>query len=100
MKRQLRRTVFALSALTIALSLAPMGSAHAGTLIGQPGLVIGHRGAAGYRPEHTLEGYKLAMQLGADYVEPDLVLTRDGVLIARHEPLLDNTTNVAAVFGP
>ncbi|UEM22479.1 esterase-like activity of phytase family protein [Skermanella mucosa] len=51
-------------------------------------LVIGHRGASGSRPEHTLEAYRLAIELGADIIEPDLVTTRDGVLIARHENLL------------
>lgn len=59
-----------------------------------PPLVIGHRGASGHLPEHTLESYALAIALGADYVEPDLVATRDGVLIARHEPNLIATTNV------
>jgi glycerophosphoryl diester phosphodiesterase len=59
-------------------------------------LVIGHRGTAGYLPEHTLEGYALAIELGADYVEPDLVATKDGVLIARHEPNIVNTTDVAS----
>ena len=57
-------------------------------------LVIGHRGAPGYLPDHTLEGYALAIELGADYVEPDLVATQDGHLIARHEPNLIATTNV------
>lgn len=57
-------------------------------------LVIGHRGTAGHLPEHTLEGYALAIELGADYIEPDLVATKDGVLIARHEPNLIATTNV------
>ena len=51
-------------------------------------LVIGHRGASGSRPEHTLEAYKLAIEQGADFIEPDLVVTRDGVLIARHENVL------------
>ena len=51
-------------------------------------IVIGHRGAAGFRPEHTLAGYRLAIQMGADFVEPDLVPTKDGHLIARHEPIL------------
>lgn len=64
------------------------------TLDGSPPLVIAHRGASGYRPEHTLESYLLAIEFGADYVEPDLVATRDGHLIARHEPLLDDTTDV------
>jgi glycerophosphoryl diester phosphodiesterase len=62
---------------------------------GQPPLVIAHRGASGHRPEHTLASYALAIELGADYIEPDLVITRDGHLIARHEPLLDETTDVA-----
>ena len=54
-------------------------------------LVIGHRGASGFLPEHTLEAYRLAIKLGADYIEPDLVATKDGVLIARHEPLLGSS---------
>ncbi|AXK38769.1 glycerophosphodiester phosphodiesterase [Crenobacter cavernae] len=66
------------------------------TLNGTPPLVIAHRGASGYLPEHTLEAYARAAELGADYIEPDLVATRDGVLIARHEPNLTDTTNVAA----
>jgi glycerophosphoryl diester phosphodiesterase len=64
------------------------------TLDGTPTIVIAHRGASGYRPEHTLASYLLAIEFGADYVEPDLVATRDGHLIARHEPLLDDTTDV------
>ena len=58
-------------------------------------LVIAHRGASGYRPEHTLAAYRLAIALGADYVEPDLVSTRDGVLVARHETEIGSTTDVA-----
>src|SRR6187402_878205 len=58
-------------------------------------LVIAHRGAPGYRPEHTLASYRLAIALGADYVEPDLVSTRDGVLVARHEHEIGATTDVA-----
>ncbi|HEY9421751.1 MAG TPA: glycerophosphodiester phosphodiesterase [Thermoanaerobaculia bacterium] len=58
-------------------------------------LIIAHRGASGYRPEHTLEAYELAVELGADFIEPDLVSTRDGVLIARHENDLSETTDVA-----
>jgi glycerophosphoryl diester phosphodiesterase len=58
-------------------------------------LVIGHRGGAtGYLPDHTLENYALGIELGADFVEPDLVATKDGQLIARHEPNLIDTTNV------
>jgi glycerophosphoryl diester phosphodiesterase len=61
-------------------------------------LVIGHRGAAGHLPEHTLEGYALAIALGADFIEPDLVSTKDHVLIARHENELSDTTDVADKF--
>jgi glycerophosphoryl diester phosphodiesterase len=61
-------------------------------------LVIGHRGACGYRPEHTLASYALAIDMGADYIEPDLVMTKDGVLIARHENELSMTTDVAEKF--
>jgi glycerophosphoryl diester phosphodiesterase len=64
------------------------------TLGGKPPIVIGHRGASGELPEHTLGAYKLAIERGADFIEPDLVATKDGVLIARHEPNLINTTNV------
>ena len=59
-------------------------------------LVIGHRGASGHVPEHTLESYALAIELGADYIEPDVVATRDGYLVARHEPNITNTTDVAS----
>jgi glycerophosphoryl diester phosphodiesterase len=58
-------------------------------------LIIGHRGAAGYRPEHTLASYELAARMGADYIEPDLVSTKDHVLVARHEPNITDTTDVA-----
>lgn len=65
------------------------------TLDGKQPLVIGHRGSAGYLPDHTLEGYRLAIQNGADFIEPDLVATKDGELIARHEPNISATTDVA-----
>src|ERR1700712_3065020 len=58
-------------------------------------LVIGHRGAPSYRPEHTLASYELAIDLGADLIEPDLVVTLDGVLVARHENELSRSTDVA-----
>jgi glycerophosphoryl diester phosphodiesterase len=61
-------------------------------------LVIAHRGASGYRPEHTLEAYRLAVDMGADFIEPDLVSTKDGVLIARHENEIGSTTDVADRF--
>jgi glycerophosphoryl diester phosphodiesterase len=58
-------------------------------------LIIAHRGASGYRPEHTLASYDLAIEMGADFIEPDLVPTRDGILIARHENEISETTDVA-----
>ena len=58
-------------------------------------MIIAHRGASGHRPEHTLGSYRLAAELGADCIEPDLVSTKDGVLVARHEPDITQTTDVA-----
>lgn len=58
-------------------------------------LVIAHRGASGYAPEHTLASYALAIEMGADYIEPDLVSSKDGVLVARHENDISGTTDVA-----
>lgn len=58
-------------------------------------IVIAHRGASGLRPEHTLEAYNLAIEQGADFIEPDLVMTKDGVLVARHENEISETTDVA-----
>ncbi len=58
--------------------------------------IYGHRGASGYRAEHTLGSYRLAARLGADYIEPDLVMTKDHVLVARHEPAIGGTTDVAS----
>jgi glycerophosphoryl diester phosphodiesterase len=57
-------------------------------------IIIAHRGASGYRPEHTLAAYQLAIDMGADYIEPDLVISQDGVLIARHENEISMTTDV------
>lgn len=65
------------------------------TLDGKQPLVIGHRGTAGYLPDHTLEGYRKAIAMGADFIEPDLVATKDGELIARHEPNITATTDVS-----
>ncbi|NJN60020.1 MAG: glycerophosphodiester phosphodiesterase [Leptolyngbyaceae cyanobacterium SL_5_9] len=95
-----------------ALAILPAAKAEAITLSRTPTLngelpiVIGHRGASGYRPEHTLAAYELAIEMGADYIEPDLVSTQDGILIARHEnaiaivdpttdAIIEATTNVA-----
>jgi glycerophosphoryl diester phosphodiesterase len=82
--------------VSLLLAAAPAASAHRGGPREQSPLVIGHRGAAGYLPDHTLQGYALAIKLGADYIEPDLVATKDGHLIARHEPNILTTTDVAS----
>ena len=58
-------------------------------------VVIAHRGASGYLPEHTLAAYQLAIDMGADFIEPDLVMTSDGVLVARHDPWLSDSTDIA-----
>ena len=87
-----------LGALALVATLAACGGSDDNpypTLSGDKPLVIGHRGAAGYLPDHTLEGYKRAIEMGADFIEPDLVATKDGALIARHEPNITGTTDVS-----
>jgi glycerophosphoryl diester phosphodiesterase len=79
--------------LTLACAQAPMVKKEK-----QDILIIAHRGASGYRPEHTLESYRLAINMGADFIEPDLVMTKDKVLIARHENEISGTTDVAEKF--
>jgi glycerophosphoryl diester phosphodiesterase len=102
----LRRTLSILGltgVLLAAVAAAPMATAVAGdhdrrddpAKANHEPIVIGHRGASGYRPEHTLEAYRLAVRMGADYIEPDLVSTKDGVLVARHENEISGTTDVA-----
>jgi glycerophosphoryl diester phosphodiesterase len=63
-----------------------------------PAFMVAHRGASAYAPEHTLEAYKLAIAQGADYVEQDLGITKDGVLICSHDPSLERVTNVEELF--
>lgn len=65
------------------------------TLTGEKPIIIAHRGASGLYPEHTILAYQTAIDQGADFIEPDLVMTKDGVLITRHDPYLSDTTNVA-----
>lgn len=77
-------------------SAAIRGDKSSPTLDGKPPLVIGHRGASGYLPEHTLEAYQLAIDQGAEVIEPDFISTKDGVLIARHDPNLATSTDVAS----
>jgi glycerophosphoryl diester phosphodiesterase len=81
------------------VSLAPTAPATASgshDKVDHKAVVIAHRGASGYRPEHTIGAYQLAIRQCADYIEPDLVVTRDGVLVDRHEPEIGSTTDVSA----
>lgn len=82
--------------LSAAALLALAGPAFAQAPAAATPIVIGHRGASAYRPEHTAMSYKLAIQMGADFIEPDLVMTKDGVLVARHENEIGRTTDVAS----
>ena len=84
------------AATLVATTIPAPASAAPAAAKRKPSLVVGHRGASGYRPEHTLASYELAARMGADYIEPDLVITRDGVLVARHEPEIGGTTDVAS----
>jgi len=84
--------------LLLAVATAPFQDAPAMAQQQNAPLVIGHRGACGYRPEHTLASYELAIDMGADFIEPDLVATKDGVLITRHENDISGTTDVAEKF--
>lgn len=90
---QISRLVLLTSTILTSLGAT---QAIAATLNGAEPIVIGHRGASGYRPEHTLASYELAIKMGADYIEPDLVSTKDGVLVARHENEISGTTDVAS----
>ena len=85
---------FLLSALVLINCSSPKGQAMPQPPDGQP-IIIAHRGLSGEYPEHTLAGYKAAIDAGADFIEPDLVLTKDGVLVARHENEISETTDVA-----
>ena len=71
----------------------------AGHALAERPLVIAHRGASQYLPEHTMEAYRLAIRQGADFIEPDLLLTADGVAVARHDRALGATTNIASHPG-
>ena len=101
--RTARRTLAAVAvAVVVPLTLAAPSGAQPTGAAPAPGeastdelLVIGHRGASGYRPEHTLASYELAARMGADYIEPDVVSTSDGVLVTRHENDITGTTDVA-----
>lgn len=94
----MKRPTFSLAVLVALLPALAAGSLAGDDLrpARREPLVLAHRGASGYLPEHTLEGYALAIDQGADYIEPDLVMTRDGHLVVRHEVNIAATTDVAA----
>src|SRR5215218_8645346 len=102
MGRMSRRSMLARTGAGLAVLGLPTGTAaahggHPGSRLGRRSraLVIGHRGAPAYRPEHTIASYTLAIEMGADYIEPDLVSTKDHQLVARHENDIGGTTDVA-----
>ena len=88
-------TACLLVVMGIALSQPPLRAGHGA---GMKKAVVAHRGASAYAPEHTLEAYRLAIEQGADFVEQDLAVTKDGVLVCIHDLTLDRTTNVEEVF--
>jgi glycerophosphoryl diester phosphodiesterase len=92
--RTRRLAIAALVSLIVPAAMAGPAPAKSSKHKAEP-LVIAHRGASGYRPEHTLAAYSLGARMGADYIEPDLVSTKDGVLVARHENEISGTTDVA-----
>jgi glycerophosphoryl diester phosphodiesterase len=89
------RFLCALSLLLLTSACAASRAEEAKVATSKP-IIIAHRGASGERPEHTLASYTLAIEQGADFIEPDLVLTKDGVLVARHENEISETTDVSA----
>ena len=91
---KISRRAAGIAAFVVTAFLAQM-PAHAADPI-----VIAHRGASGYLPEHTLAGYELAVRMGADYIEPDLQFTSDHQLVAVHDATLNRTTNVQSLFAP
>jgi glycerophosphoryl diester phosphodiesterase len=91
----MRKLLLALPFLAAACVTTADANWPAPTLNHAKPLLIAHRGASGLRPEHTIAGYKLAIQQGADCIEPDLVMTKDGVLVDRHDTFLSTTTDVA-----
>ena len=91
MLRDVRIQLLVIAAIVVSNSLATRTA-------GDRKQAIAHRGASSYAPEHTLAAYRLALEQKADYVEQDLAVTRDGVLICLHDDTLERTSNVAAVF--
>ena len=99
MKTLLMTTALCLSTLGLAACGGSDGDDSGSAAAAAQPQVIAHRGASGYLPEHTLGGYELAIRMGADFIEPDLQITKDGELVAIHDDTLNRTTNVAALFA-
>src|SRR6476646_273362 len=93
--RGARRVAIGLTLLGLLIPAAAAAQSEATVAKARKVTIYGHRGAAGYRPEHTVGSYTLAARMGADYIEPDLVSTKDHVLVVRHDPEIGETTDVA-----
>lgn len=91
----LAKSIFRSFAISCALVVMTMLAPSAVLIAEDAPIIIAHRGASGLRPEHTLAAYQLGIEQGADYIEPDLVMTKDGHLVARHDVYLSTTTDVA-----
>lgn len=93
----MRKQILLMAGLLLAAcqETGPMDRNNYCTLSGDAPLIIAHRGASGHLPEHTLAAYEKAIEMGADYIEPDLVITKDGHLVARHDRYLSSTTNIS-----
>lgn len=87
-----------LLAVSALITIAMIAAAQTGAQSGGKKILVAHRGASAYAPEHTLAAYRLALEQGADYVEQDLQITKDGVLVCLHDLTLERTTNVEEIF--
>src|SRR5262245_19983890 len=94
----MQKRILSVSALFAAAFMTHTDAAQRGPLAPGPKQLIAHRGASGYAPEHTVAAYQTALDQKADFVEPDLAVTKDGVLICLHDDTLERTTNVEDVF--
>src|SRR5260221_5534601 len=94
----MRKLIVASVSLMVIFWMAHMEAAQRGPLTPGPKQLIAHRGASGYAPEHTFASYQIALDQKADFVEPDLGVSRDGVLVCLHDDTLERTTNLEDVF--
>jgi glycerophosphoryl diester phosphodiesterase len=94
----MQKRILTFFALIAVVFMTHTDAAQRGPLTAGPKQLIAHRGASGYAPEHTIASYQMALDQKADFVEPDLAVTKDGVLICLHDDTLERTTNVEDVF--